>query len=548
MKTCKKCQQDFEIIDWDKTFLQKINAPEPTLCPDCRSQRRKAHINQIFLFERKCDATQKSIVTNYPPDNPLKVFSQEYWFGDGWDAMQYGREFDFNRPFFEQFDELNKAVPRPALFTDYTRDENSAYTNYAGKNRNCYLIFDSDENQNCYYSFGVNSSLDSGDCYRVIKLELCYEAIDSNNCYNCSYIQNCENCADSVFLQNCVGCKNCYFSSNLIQKENYLNNKPASADEIKSLKEKLGSFEFIGAKKIEFDDYKKKFPQKFQHGFHNENVTGDYNFRCKDAQNTYDSMKVWGANHCTQMFIESKDCLDVDEGGICELLYETTNLGYVSYNIKFSMQCLNEIKNLTYCNLCESSSNLFGCVGLRHKQYCILNKQYTKEEYEQAVPKIIEHMKNTDEWGEYFPIGLSSFPYNLTRAQIEGNELKKEEAEALGASWHEEDKREFQPQSYQIIDSIGQVNVDICEQILACVKCGRNYKITAHELSLYKKMNVPIPRECFYCRHKARYNKRNPRHLWDRNCQKCNADIKTTYPPERSDIVYCEKCYQESLA
>jgi hypothetical protein len=27
------------------------------------------------------------------------------------------------------------------------------------------------------------------------------------------------------------------------------------------------------------------------------------------------------------------------------------------------------------------------------KEYCILNKQYTKEEYEILVPKIIEHMK-----------------------------------------------------------------------------------------------------------------------------------------------------------
>jgi hypothetical protein len=335
-----------------------------------------------------------------------------------------------------------------------------------------------------------------------------------------------------------------------VQKENYINNKPASEDEIKSFKEKLGSREFVDSKEAEFQQFKLKFPQKFQHGFHNENVTGDYNFRCKDAQNIYDSMKVWGANHCMQMFIESKDCLDVDEGGICELIYETTNLGYNSYNIRFSMQCLNEIRNLTYCNLCfDSSKDLFGCAGLKRKQYCILNKQYSKEEYEQMVSKIIEHMKKTGEWGEYFPIRLSSFPYNISRAQVESSkELTRDEVRALGAGWREDDKKEFQPQSYQVDDDIKNINnADICENILACVKCGRNYKITPHELALYKKINVPIPRECFYCRHKKRQGKRNPRHLWDRNCQKCNADIRTTYAPERLEIVYCEKCYQEAM-
>jgi hypothetical protein len=37
-------------------------------------------------------------------------------------------------------------------------------------------------------------------------------------------------------------------------------------------------------------------------------------------------------------------------------------------------------------------------VGLHDKSYCILNKQYTKEEYEELVPKIIEKMMKDDEW------------------------------------------------------------------------------------------------------------------------------------------------------
>jgi hypothetical protein len=46
-----------------------------------------------------------------------------------------------------------------------------------------------------------------------------------------------------------------------------------------------------------------------------------------------------------------------------------------------------------------------------------LNRQYTKEEYELLVPKIIEKMMSDGEWGEFFPAILSPFGYNETVAQ-----------------------------------------------------------------------------------------------------------------------------------
>src|SRR3989344_3075374 len=81
--------------------------------------------------------------------------------------------------------------------------------------------------------------------------------------------------------------------------------------------------------------------------------------------------------------------------------------------------------------------NLFGCVGLRNKKYCILNKQYTKEEYEELAPRIIAHMRNTEEWGRFFPMEQSSFAYNETEAQ-DYFPLKKEEAAQRNIAWREE--------------------------------------------------------------------------------------------------------------
>lgn len=553
-KTCPQCSQNFAVTDPDRKFYQKVKVPEPTHCPTCRQQRRLLQVNQVNLFKRKCDATGKTIISNYHPDGPYKVFDQELWFSDQVDGSNYGRKFDFNRPFFEQFAELSLAVPHPALFNDFLHDENSEYTNYAGKNKNCYMIFDSDENWDCYYSYGMNNSKNSSDCYRVQNLELCYETVDSRSCYNCAFTYQSKNCTDCVFLNNCIGCRNCIMCSNLRQKEYFVFNQAVPPEKYAEIRQKLGGEKYLTQKIADFNQIRLKFPQNFRRGIQNENVSGNHLVHCKNALFCFDSMNIWDGKYCTQMFMKSKDCMDVDEGGQCELLYESNNLGYNAYNLRFSLQCLNEVNHLTYCNLCFHCSNLFGCIGLKQKKYCILNQPYSKTEYEKLVPKIIEHMQKTrlpacpsGEWGEYFPASTSAFPYNLTMAQ-DHFPLDKEAAIAQGYAWQDPDPHEYQTQTYQIPDSIAEAPDSILDEILACSECGKNYKILAQELKFYRERNLPIPRKCFHCRHKARLTPRTPRQLWNRKCAHCQAEIQTAYSPERPEIVYCRQCYLESLS
>lgn len=545
-KKCRECSCEAVITDWDMHFYEKFDVPVHTLCPDCRRQKRLAQMNQINLFQRKCDATHENIISNYPPDSGYKVFKQEYWFSDKFDPVEYGMDFDFNKPFFDQFAELSSKVPRPSLFTDYFHDENSAYTNCAGKNKNCYLIFDSDENWDCFYSYGMNSSKNSSDCYRVQKLELCYEVVDSKNSFNCNFIYNSENCSDSYFLNNCTGCKYCIMCSNLRRKDYHICNQPVSKEEFESMRKSFGNYKILCEKLKEFAAFRLKFPQKYMRGMQNENSTGNHLVHCKNALWCFDSMCVWDGKYCTQMFMKSKDCMDTDECGSCELMYNSNHMAYNCYNSKFSMQCMNEVRDVTYCNLCFNSSDLFGCCGLRRREYCILNKQYDKDTYFALVKRIFEHMKKTRELGEYFPAKVSAFPYNLTVA-YEHYPLTKEEALAKGYRWRDPDKRDFMPQKYVVPDDIKDVPENIVDETLACITCGRNYKIVPQELQFYKDKNFPIPRKCFFCRHKGRLDPRTPRKLWERECMRCGDSIMTAYSSTRPEIVYCEKCYLESL-
>ena len=68
-------------------------------------------------------------------------------------------------------------------------------------------------------------------------------------------------------------------------------------------------------------------------------------------------------------------------GSGAELVYEGSSIGNQASNIKFSAMVYQSVSNIEYSIYCTEAHNLFGCVGVRSKQYCILNKQYTKEEY-----------------------------------------------------------------------------------------------------------------------------------------------------------------------
>ena len=157
-RTCKVSGQPFAIFQSDKKFYDKIspvfngvryNIPRPTLCPEERERRRFVFRNERKLYHRKCDITGKNIISIYSEDKPYKVYAQEAWRSDAWDPMTYGRAFDFTKPFFQQFGELFREIPKIALYiTDCT---NSEYNNHFGNSKNCYLNFGSRDNEDCLY-------------------------------------------------------------------------------------------------------------------------------------------------------------------------------------------------------------------------------------------------------------------------------------------------------------------------------------------------------------------------------------------------------------
>ena len=76
---------------------KRFEIPTPTLCPEERQRRRLSWRNERTLYKRKCDATGKDIISMYSPESPFTVYEQKERWSDNWNALSYGRDFDFSR-------------------------------------------------------------------------------------------------------------------------------------------------------------------------------------------------------------------------------------------------------------------------------------------------------------------------------------------------------------------------------------------------------------------------------------------------------------------
>lgn len=547
MQNCSQCKSDFVIDKFALDFYEKIQVPQPTFCPDCRSQRRMIFRNERHLYNRPCDLCAKNFLSIFHQNVAFPVYCYSCWWSDKWDARDYGIEYNSNVSFFQQIQELFNKVPHLGIVSSHC--ENSDYVNHTNYSKNCYLIFGCHGDENCYYCWRVHDSLECLDCAQVDKSQYCYECVDCDECYQLTFSQDCSHCSNSGFLYDCKGCKDCYFSAGLRNKQYCIFNKQYSKEDYEKVLQSLnlGSQQGLKLAKQKFAEFIKSYPRRATYLQNSENVSGDHII---NSQNTFSSFNV--KNIQDGAYLEScedlKDAMDCTfSGWPAELVYEGISAGCVnSYNTKFcigSWSC----SNIEYCDSCHHSKELFGCISLRQKnEYCILNKQYSVEEYTALKAKIIADMKQNKEYGEFFAASISPFAYNESIAN-EYFPLSKEEALTKGYMWRQEDKKDYLPATYKLPDHIQQIPETIATEILACEKCSKNYKIIGSELQFYRKFQLPVPSLCFGCRHQERMDKRNPRHLWQRNCSKCQTQIETTYSPERPEKIYCEKCYQEAM-
>lgn len=548
--------------------------------------RRMAFRSERTLYKRACSLCNQQIIAGFPADPPFPVYCEKCWWSDKWDAADFGQVYDPNRSFWLQFRELQQKVPRLALFG--MQNENCPYSNYTWVCKNCYLSPSTLYSENIIHSAFIDHSRDCLDCMLLGNSELCYEVVQGEKNYRCLFSTKIYDCADDYFLFDCRNCQNCFMSANLRNRQHVFEGKQCTSEEYK---EKLSRYNLkdgmaLGALQGKFRKLVENSLHKYANVVKSTTASGENIINSKNIHNSFDVRESENVRYSERM-LSMKDSFDVNNAGPkCELFYEGMNVGLDDSLYKFTVDSWEGGFDLEYSDLCVTCSHVFGCVGLRKKEYSILNKKYSKEEYESLVPKIREHMSRDPyvdrkgriyRYGEFFPVEFSPFPHNTTLAQ-EYFPIDQAATLAEGYEWRNPDERKYQvtKNGDELPLTIDQVPDSITGEVISCVHAGKclhqcttAFRIIPEELQFYRRIGLPLPSLCPNCRHYNRLQRRSPLRLWHRKCQcaggksnngayvntikhqhgegHCPNEFETSYAPERPETIYCEQCYQSEI-
>jgi hypothetical protein len=587
-KVCQNCKKDFIFDPQELELLEKLKMPLPSFCAPCQMIERMIWRNERTLYKRPSNAPGAigDIVSIYSPLSPVVVYDSKTWWGDGWDSAEYGLDYDFSKPFFHQFGELIKKVPFPAL--QNWNAVNSDYCNCTSDNKNCYMVFGGDFNEDSLYSMYNIHTKNVCDVYWLEESEFCYELIASERCHRVSYGMYVRDCIDSMFLYDCVNCSNCIGCVGLRNRSySILNEQYTKEGYVEAVRE-LKLHTYLGRESFreKFEILKKNTPVRFAYLIKTQNSTGDRLSNVKDCSNCFDVVgPAENLKDCFNAGWNAKDMLRASQAGYgTELIYNSFGVFSAAQRVLCSAYTPSSM-NVLYSYNCPNGSNLFGCVGVKKGEYMILNKKYTKEEYQILVPKIVEHMKEmpyvdahgrTYIYGDFFPAELSMFTYNESVAQ-DIETLTEEEIIKSGyqyqARLHSEYSISIKNES--IPDTLPSSFDDLKKEIIECankgstVYCSGAFRITAEEFAFYQQMGIPVPHYCFNCRHYARFAEIRSMTLRSQVCdcngieskngaysntavhthgqESCPVEFQTAYPENTEKTLYCESCYQKEI-
>ncbi len=522
-RICRISGKSFDISDEDIAFYDKISPiiwwekfpiPLPTLCPEERLRRRLSWRGMYNLYKSTCALTGKDIITVYPPNKPYKPTDQATWWSERVENLDTGRAYDFTRTFLDQYDALIQDTPLPCLSNEYMTNENSDYVQWTNYVKDCYLVFNAANDQNCEYSDSIYSSEDTFDSYFARGCSNCYDGIGITRCHDSISLEDSEDCTRVDFSYNMKWCNDCILSYGQTNQKYMIANTQYTEEEyekeIMQYRTDSGWYKYRRLSEL-FTKMKKEEPIEKIIIYNSENVTGNHLSNCFNVQSSTD-------------VADSKNCKYINTIGKWEDVYDCFSWGYTIENAYESMAIGTNASNIIGCYAvwsdtsrmyysysCIGCSDCFGCVWLRNKQYCIMNKQYSKEEYEVIVSKIIKNMMRDGEWWEYPSPSISPWWYNETMANLYFPE-EKEGITKMWFEWNEYTPAPPEATKYipaeKLPENITDIPDDILNWAIECEVSKKYFKITKQELSFYRKNSLSVPRRHPNVRRIERFERR----------------------------------------
>lgn len=321
-KTCPYTGEEFAVYEGDRELLDAITPldkggqggfaknnilPNPTISPDVRRLLRMMRRNERHLYRVHSKAENKKQLSMFAPDTVHDVTSLEYQLSDAFDPYSYGQDFDPTQSLSSQWQELRSRIPHIGVIN--IKNENGQYNNYTSDSKNIYLSFDVMFSENIAYGTNIKHVNNGYDLLNMQNSDQVYECTNGRQLTKCAYTTYCTNCYDCYFSFRCFNCTNCFFCSKLVNKENYIDNKPASKEEIQALKENMKSY----TKYVEYIEIHNKLRhtevEPNYYVLNCENCFGSSLYDSKNSFRCFDAKELENCRYCLTADT-MKNCMD----------------------------------------------------------------------------------------------------------------------------------------------------------------------------------------------------------------------------------------------
>ena len=549
-QTCSVSGRTFEVSDTEMEQRKYFGLESPPeTAPEVRVRTLGAFWPHFYLHERTCDKTGKKIVSIFSEHCPYPVWHKDEWMKE---ANPPGAVFDASQDVFPQMWEFFQKSPIP--HNTGVGNENCEYADDWWYSRHCYLCHSGFECENLTYCYRARKCNDCQYLAFATDCELCVDVINSHKCFNVTFALNCQQITDSAFLYDCRNCNNCLFCFNLRNKEYCIGNVQMTKEQYEESKKKWDFSTRSG-----YENAKENFITMMSKDIawhralvidRSEACTGNFIDHSKGCLNCYFMDNSEDCINCVRSVSGSdKNCLDSIGHFNGELLCNSAIAQDQCYEVH---HCFNVIqcKNLEYCGNCFQCKHCFGCSGLKGKEYCIFNTQYSEEEYENLRNQIIEKMKSTREYGKFFPGYFAPNPYDESFSAVHFP-LDLETQKSLGFRLPETSGRE-KPEGALSIDAIpdncDDADESLCQNVYWDDQAQKPFRISKGDIAFAKNNRTPLPHS-FYARRLVEnfrwmhYNGQNRQ----TTCGKSGKPIETNWPAAYDGRILSEEEYLQVI-
>lgn len=541
--TCSISWENFIVSDHEVWLREKFwfsNLPETK--PKYRLRHLGAFYPNWAFYKRKCDKTEKDIISIFSPDCPYPVWDRDEWFKF---ANPPYTDIDFSQSFFPQAQKLFYQCPIPHIF--HFQCENCAYADDWYESRDCYLCHGGTSAEGLRYCARMNNGCkDSIYCTSCVSSQWCYDCTNCENAYYCVHCLDVRNSRNCMMSFDCRNCQDCLFCFNLRGKQYCVGNRELTKEQYESERAKW---------KLETRTWYQKAQTYFAKMMHeiawlrstyvelSEETTWNYVQHMKDCEMCFMELdhencchglwSGWGVKHI---------CEGLGTYG-CHGGYKVT-MPIKCFEIRFSFMCF-ECRFSDYLAYCVGCENCIGCAWLHKKNYCIFNKPYSKQEFAELQKRLIDHMKSTGEWGQFFPgdfapnvyeDSLSAAFWPLTR-------------DMPNISWFRMlQNPHVKLDSYLSSDTISESSFEADEWVTKQIywdKIARKpFTILSQDINFCRTLFVPLP-DTHYIRrilHNLSWMPFNGE-LRTTKCAKSGKEIQTSWPAEYDGRILSEEEY-----